>query len=71
MTNQSRLAEKQVRRIRAMYSSQAGIVQAYDQLFNNNLPVTPNLSINDQTVVIDDSALPALTARVNFSLPLP
>lgn len=51
MTNQARLVEKQVRRIRGFYSGQAAMVQATDQLFNNN-PLSPNLNINGQDVAI-------------------
>ncbi|MEW6008089.1 MAG: hypothetical protein AB1629_00425 [Candidatus Omnitrophota bacterium] len=53
MTNQARLIERQVRRIIGFYSSQAAIVQANDELFNNPAaPITPNLTINGQDVTI-------------------
>ncbi len=53
MTNQARLVEKQIRRIRGFYSSQAAFVQVSDELFNNPAnPITPNLTINGQDVTI-------------------
>lgn len=72
MTNQARLVEKQVRRIKAFYSIQAADVKASDEIGTAS-PVT-NLIINNQTVVVDYAPPAAalvpgqLNATVNFSL---
>jgi Tfp pilus assembly protein PilX len=73
MTNQARLIEKQIRRIKAFYSCRAAIVQADDELFREApLPLTPNLLINDQAVNIthDPTSAPIpgeLNTRVDYS----
>lgn len=68
MTNQARLVEKQVRRIKAYYSAQAADVQANDELFNNS-PLTPGLTINNQTVAISHDPLSApIPGKLNTSI---
>lgn len=70
MTNQARLVEKQVRRIKAFYSIQAAGVQANDEL-SAGLPLT-NLIINDQSVTVSHNSVSApvpgqLNTTVDFS----
>lgn len=72
MTNQARLVEKQVRRIKAFYSIQAAEVKAMDDI-SAAVPPT-NLLINDQAVAViyvQSSVLDQpgqLNATVDFSL---
>ncbi|GEM_PF-5653547 len=71
MTNQARLVEKQVRRIKAFYSIQAAEVKAMDEI-STAQPLS-NLIINDQSVTMNYSVPVAVTpgqlnATVNFSL---
>ena len=72
MTNQARIAEKQIRRIRAFYSSQAATVQALDELYQGAGAVTSPLNINNQTVNItyNSASLPfsgEVNATANFT----
>lgn len=70
MTNQARLIEKQIRRIRSFYSCQAATIVAMDELYQA-AAVTPTLNINAQTVNINHNpaSVPPglLSTTVDFS----
>jgi len=57
MTNQARVSEYQIRRVKAFYTAEAGIVHAFEQLRNGSSDTSWNVTLNGLTATATYTAV--------------